>query len=85
MRPIQSLEQHFPWSTEHFFPRVLDGIWSTSDMEHAVAGPRAVLGGRIFWAPANISIGRYRELLCTLFYEASQSFPSVMAARLHIV
>ena len=71
--PLSPSSKTFPGVPELILLRVLGGIWSTSDMKHAVVGPARYLMG------AYLGLSRVRSLadiasglfLCTLFYEVS--------------
>jgi nucleolar protein 14 len=71
--PLSTSSKTFPGAPELILLRVLDGIWSTSDMKHAVVGPAQYLMGAYLGLPrirslADIASGLF---LCSLFYEAS--------------
>jgi nucleolar protein 14 len=71
--PLSPSSRTFPGVPELILLRVLGGIWSTSDMNHAVVGPArylmaAYLGLSRIRSLADIASGLF---LCTLFYEAS--------------
>lgn len=70
--PLSPSSKTFPGVPELILLRVLGGIWSTSDMKHAVVGPARYLMGAYLGLPrirslADIASGLF---LCTLFYEA---------------
>ena len=71
--PLSPSSKTFPGVPELILLRVLGGMWSTSDMKHAVVGPARYLMGAYLGLPrirslADIASGLF---LCTLFYEAS--------------
>src|SRR5258706_3440712 len=74
--PLSPSSKTFPGVPELILRRVLGGVWSTSDMKHAVVGPARYLMGAYLGLPrirslADIASGLF---LCTLFYEASLVF-----------
>ena len=71
--PLSPSSKTFPGAPELILLRVLGGIWSTSDMKHAVVGPARYLMGAYLGLPrirslADIASGLF---LCNLFHEAS--------------
>ena len=85
--PLSPSSKTFPGVPELILLRVLGGIWSTSDMKHAVVGPARYLMGAYLGLPrirslADIASGLF---LCTLFYEASLVLFLVMIAHPPIV
>jgi len=72
--PFSPSSKIFPGVLELILLRVLGGIWSTSDMKHAVVCPARYI------LDAYLSLPRIRSLaytasglfLCSLFYEVSQ-------------